>query len=430
MFLVPIALVSAELSAAFPKEGGVYHWVRKAFGEKWAMLAIWLQWINTMVWYPTILSFIGGTAAYLIDPELAQNPFYLVLSILIIVWSLTFMSFFGIRVSARVNDICAIVGTIFPMLLLITLGIVWVSTQPLQVHFSMDSLVPPLGEKLSWISLVAIMASFLGMELSGVHVRDIRDPRRNFPRAVMIAAGFIFFVMLFGSMSIAFVVPKEEIQLVSGVMQVFTYFFTVFGLEWCIPILTLLIVIGSVGGIINWLISPAKGLLQAAHDGYLPPFFMVKNRYGVAPRILLTQAILISLLCFSFLLVPSINGFYWFLMALSTEMYMGMYILIFLSALVLRYRRRSSVPTFRVPGKKTGLWIVVGIGLISCLITIVVTFLPPDNINVGQPLRYTLMIGGASILAILPVFLFFQYQKKSLPSQSESANDADDTASY
>src|ERR1700683_2627598 len=60
VFLIPTALVSAELSAAFPEKGGVYHWVDMAFGKKWAMAAIWLQWINTMVWYPTFLSFVAG----------------------------------------------------------------------------------------------------------------------------------------------------------------------------------------------------------------------------------------------------------------------------------------------------------------------------------------------------------------------------------
>src|SRR5580704_16531950 len=78
IFLIPTSLVAAELSATFPEKGGVYHWVRTAFGEKCAMFAIWLQWINTILWYPTILSFIAGTATYFINPDLAQNKIYLV----------------------------------------------------------------------------------------------------------------------------------------------------------------------------------------------------------------------------------------------------------------------------------------------------------------------------------------------------------------
>jgi len=78
VFLIPAALVSAELASNISEKGGIYHWVKLAFGERVAFLATWLQWINTIAWFPTILSFIAGTAAYLIDPSLAQNKYYLV----------------------------------------------------------------------------------------------------------------------------------------------------------------------------------------------------------------------------------------------------------------------------------------------------------------------------------------------------------------
>jgi amino acid transporter len=406
--------VSAELSALFPEEGGVYHWVRHAFGGKWGMTAIWLQWINTMIWYPTMLSFIGGTAAYLVDPALAENKIYLVGSILVIIWLLTFMSLLGIHISAKVNDICATVGTVFPMMLLIVLGVLWFfSRHSLQIELDASTIIPSLTHGSSWVSLVAIMASFLGMELSGVHVSDIRNPQRNFPRAVLGASGFILFVMLFGSLSIACVVPQNDIQLVSGVMQVFSKFFHAFGLGRFLPLLTLLIVIGTVGGIINWLISPAKGLLHAAEFGFLPKFFMKKNRFDVAPRIMIAQAIFVSLLCLTFLMVPSVNGFYWFLMALSTEMYMIMYVLIFLSALVLRLRSKRTTVTFRIPGGRIGLWITVLLGIFACLSTIAITFLPPDHVDIGSPLGYAIKILCGSVAAILPLFLFFWYKAKS-----------------
>ena len=87
VFLIPVALVSAELSSTWSEEeGGVYSWVRHAFGDNMAFFTIWLQWINTMVWYPSILLFIAGTLAYLINPELAQNKFYLISVILIVFW--------------------------------------------------------------------------------------------------------------------------------------------------------------------------------------------------------------------------------------------------------------------------------------------------------------------------------------------------------
>lgn len=196
IFLIPVSLVSAELAATFPEKGGVYHWIRTAFGEKWAMLAIWLQWINTMVWYPTILAFIGGTAAYVVDPALSQNPKFLVLFSVGAFWTITLINLRGLHFSTRINNVCALIGTVIPLLFLISLGVFWVMRgNPLQIDFSLGAMVPSLGHANSWLSLIAIMASFLGMELSGVHVNDIRDPQRNFPRAIFTSAFFILMTL-------------------------------------------------------------------------------------------------------------------------------------------------------------------------------------------------------------------------------------------
>ncbi|NGX46818.1 MAG: putative glutamate/gamma-aminobutyrate antiporter [Chlamydiae bacterium] len=412
-FLIPTSLVAAELSATFPEKGGIYHWVHRAFGKKWAMTAIWLQWINTMVWYPTILSFVAGTLAYLVNPELAQNKLYLISCILIVFWGLTLINLRGIHVSALLTNIFALSGTIFPLILLIILGAIWIfSGQSLQIELNTTNLIPPLNVSTSWISLIAIMASFLGMELSGVHVNDIHRPQRNFPRAIFFSCSFIFFTMLLGSLFIAFVLPKEEINFVAGIMQVFTSFFDVFGLKGLIPVLTLLIVIGSIGNMINWLIAPAKGLLHAAEFHFLPPFFSHKNQAGVASRILLTQAILVSLFCLVFLLVPSVNAFYWFLTALSTELYMIMYILMFSACIRLHYNYSDRPKTFKIPGNHWGMWITALFGLIGCCTTIIVSFFPPGNIDIGSPARYLSMICIGNIVTIGPLFLFFLYERK------------------
>lgn len=412
IFLIPTALIAAELSAAFPEKGGVYQWVNRAFGKRSAMASIWLQWINTMVWYPSFLVFVAGTFAYLIHPDLAHNKPYLVSFILALFWGLTIINLKGIHVSTLVNNICAVVGTIFPMIFLIGLGFAWFfSGKPLQIQMDTQHLIPSFTDASHWVTLIAIMASFLGIELAGVHVNDVRNPQRNFPRAVAIAVVFILFTMIFGSLSIAFVLPEKEISLVSGVMQVFSNLFRVFGLEGLTPVLTLCIGIGSIGTMVNWLISPAKGLLHAAEFGFLPPFFTRTNKDGVAYNILLAQAVLVSIFCLLFLLVPSVNAFYWFLTALSTELYMIMYILMFCAGIRLHYRYTDRVGAFKIPGKKIGMWTTSLLGFIGCIATIVISFFPPDNINIGDPSRYLLMICVGNLLTISPLFLFYRYQK-------------------
>lgn len=401
IFLIPLSLLSAEFSSRYPQEGGIFYWVRHAFGNHAGMLAVWLQWINTMVWYPTILSFIAGTAAYLIDPALAQNKIFLASVILIAFWGLTLLNLRGIHVSAKINTLCSIVGTLFPMFLLIAMGgYWWLSGHEIQISFAWNDLLPTPKTSDNWVSLIAIMAAFLGIELAGVHVNDIKDPQRNFPRAMGYSVLILVVTILLGSLSIASVIPEKEIRLVDGIMQSFSTFFEKFHIPVPEAALALLIIVGSLGGMINWLISPAKGLLQASKYGYLPKFFTKQNDSGVPVRILIAQAVLVSLFCLAFVLLPSINAFYWFLTALSTEMYMIMYVLLCAAGLKLRRPSRES-GTYRIPNGTRTLACLLGLG--ACLITIVVGFFPPTGIDVGSGARYVLLIALGNVVLISPV---------------------------
>jgi glutamate:GABA antiporter len=412
-FLIPTALVSAELSAAFPEEGGIYHWVRAAFGDNMGMLAVWLQWINTIVWYPTILSFIAGTLTYLFDPSLMNNKAYMICAITLIFWLITIINLYGISMSAKVNTIFATVGTVFPMLLLIVLGLLWAAAgNHFQISITLDSIFPSLAKLDTWTALEATVGSFIGMELSGVHVNHVPHPQKIFPRALLIAAIYILITMLFGSLTIAVVLPASKINLAGGLMQVFDNFFQVFHLGALVPVMTVLIVIGSIGGMINWIISPAKGLLQASQHKFLPQIFEKTNKSGIASNILIAQAVLVTIFCAVLLFLPSVNAFYWFLTSLSNCLSMFMYVLMFLSVFCLRTRKLQSA--FKVPGGRWGLGAISVLGLFGCGMTILFGFIPPENVDIGSPLRYTLMIALGNFLLVLPVFFLMSYRKSKL----------------
>lgn len=414
VFLIPTALISAEL-AANVDEGGIYQWGRLAYGERVGFLAVWLQWINNIVWFPTILSFIAGTAAYLIDPALAQNKYYLVGVILTVFWFLTFINLKGIRVSAKFTSFCAIAGLIIPMALIIILLVFWLLLgKPLQIHLSVSTILPDFQHTDNWIALTAIMLGFSGMELATVHIKDVHQPQRTFPKALAFSTIIILATMMLGSLAIAFVLPYDQINLVNGTIQTFAYFLSAYHLSWLIPILTIMLVVGSMGGVVSWVISPIKGLAQAASHGFLPPFFERQNKHGVPQNLLLIQAMLVSISCTAFLFLPSVNASYWLLTALSTQLYMLMYVLMFLSALRLRNKISYQGSTFTIPGKKIGMLITCALGLIGCAITIFVGFIPPNNMNIGSKLYYEVLFCSGMAVMILPIFFCYWYQKKVL----------------
>ena len=425
VFLIPAALVSAELSTAWDKKNGIYHWVKLAFGDKTAMLAIWLQWINTMVWFPTILSFIAATAVYLIDPNLAQNKFYLISVILGTFWLLTLLNLRGIHVSSKFTSICTMIGMVIPMMLIIVMALVWlILGKPLQIHFTLHEMLPSLNHSNNWISLTAIMAAFLGMELAVVHIKNVKTPQKTFPKALIISVIFILTTMILGALAIAFVLPANQINLVNGIMQAFTQFFNAYHMSWIIPVITVMLVIGSLGSMTSWIISPAKGLLQAAEDGFLPAFLSKENKHGVASNLLIIQAILVTLICLAFLLMPSVNGSYWLLTDLSTQLYMLMYVLMFAAAIALKYKFAHQARPFAVPGGKIGMWIVGLLGLTGTVITLTVGFFPPDGINVGGTLHYELVFTSGIFAMLLPVLFIWSavaYGKKKLAMEDSSS---------
>ncbi|MBM3197644.1 MAG: amino acid permease [Chlamydiae bacterium] len=109
-------------------------------------------------------------------------------------------------------------------------------------------------------------------------------------------------------------------------------------------------------------------------------------------------------------MLPSVNGFYWFLTALCTGLYMIMYILMFLAAIRLHHQYRDRPLAFKIPGKTFGMWSTSLLGILGCTTTIVVSFFPPENILVGSHIRYLVMIAVANILAILPVGILCLYK--------------------
>ncbi|MCX7125144.1 MAG: APC family permease, partial [Gammaproteobacteria bacterium] len=295
-FLLPIALISAELTSYHPEKNGIYQWIKEAFGEKVAFFGIWLQWINTATWYPSILSFIAGGIAYLVDPSLATNKLFAVAVILVVFWGLTLLSLKNFSLSAGFATICTLMGFVLPLGFMLILAFIWQTKgHSIQIHVNLSTIIPKFSNINDWISLTTIITSFLGMELAAVNVKNMRNPQRNYPIGVLFASGIILLTMIFGSLAIAFVIPQKQIGLTTGIFQTFEYYLSAFHLNWLVIIMSVLVVFASVGEMINWIISPARGLQQAAMTGTLPKFLAKNNEHGMPGHVLVMQAILVSL---------------------------------------------------------------------------------------------------------------------------------------
>ena len=411
-FLLPCALVASELSAFIPETGGVYLWVKEAFGKRFGLMAIWFQWIENVIWYPTILSFIAGTVAYLFSPELAKNPYFLFSVICGTFWALTFVNMFGIKSSARFSEFCGVAGLLIPMILIITLGFMWYfSGQPLQTQIGAHTFTQTFQDPTLLVSLTAVFLTFSGMEIATVHAHDVKNPKRDFPIALILSVAIIFVTMLLGSLAIAITVPKDQLSLVAGIMQAFDIFFAKYHLEWLSPILGVAIIIGTLGGVSNWIISPSRGLVIALRDEGLMESLQKTNKHDSPTVMLIFQAVLVTGMASVFLFMPTVNSSYWVLTVLAAQLYMLMYLLMFATGIYLRYKHPDRPRPFKIPGGNAGMWIVAGTGFLASLLTFLIGFIPPEGIADGLKKNYEIMIISSLIIMSSPPFLFHWWHR-------------------
>ena len=413
-FLLPAALISAELSSRYPGKSGIYVWVKEAFGVKAGFLAIWFQWISNVIWYPTILSFVAGTIAYLINPSLAASKTFLILTIVCAFWGATILNMLGMKSSARFSNLCAIAGLLIPMTLIIALGATWIAGgHALQIHFTKAAIMPQLHNSNMWVALTGIILSFCGIEIATVHASDVDNPQKAFPRALLYSVVIILTTLILGSLSIAIVLPGNDISLVAGIMQAFNAFFTSYHLQWMLPLVAAMLVLGGLGGVSNWIIAPTRGLLAAARDGNMPPMLQKENKHGAPSYLLIYQAVIVTALSMVFLLMPSVNGSYWLLTALAAQLYMFMYLFMFAAGLYLHFKDKRETTGFKIPGGNMGITLVSLLGIIGCTATVAVGFIPPGNIQIGGALHYEELLLTGLFLMCIPPFITYRYKRDS-----------------
>ena len=412
-FLLPSALVSSELASTSKEQGGIYAWCKQAFGPRLGYLAIWFQWVENVFYYPAILSFVAATLGFIISPSLSHNREYLIIMILVIFWAATLINILGIKVSAQLANYATMFGLILPMFIIMLLGLVWLLRgNHLQIAFTAKQMLPSLHHGNVWMALTGIVLSLCGMELATVYGKDVHNPQKAYPRALGIAAFIIIFTLICGGLSIAIVLPQKQISLVAGIMQACQLFFAQYHLNWMLPVMAIMLVLGGIGTVNNWIIAPLRGLMLAAQDGHMPKHMGAENKHGAPYVLLIYQALIVTASSLAYLLMPTVNAAYWLLTVLTAQLYMFMYLMLFAAGIRLRFKNIPREKGFMIPGGKLGMIIVAGAGIIGCLVTIAVGFIPPSNVGLHNHLRYEIIVVGGLVVMSIPGFLTWLQKSK------------------
>ncbi|NUP61338.1 MAG: amino acid permease [Nonomuraea sp.] len=418
VFLLPTALVSAELASGW--SGGVYRWVSEGLSKPLGFLAVWCQFAMTIFYYPSLLAFVASTIAYVIDPSLAANGLYTAIVIMILYWTGVWVSSRGTKALAGLSSWGLIIGTLIPGTLLVVLGMIFLGQgNASAAPMTSSHLLPEWTGLASLVLIVNNFLSYSGMEMNAVHVSSLKDPAKEYPKSMFLAMGLVLLIFILPALAISWVVPAHQLSLTAGVMQAFDAFFSYFHIGWMTPIAAVMLISAALGGMLTWLAGPSKGLLEISRsEGYLPPFLQQLNKHGIQQNILVTQGIVTTIIALGYALIPNVSSVYWIFSTITTQVYLIVYLLMFVAAMRLRKNQPDHPRGYRVPA--LGLLCVVG--LVASLAALVIGFVPPSQFGGGSVWSYIAIVGsGLVVLGLLIPWLFLKFRKPSWRTQGGEA---------
>jgi amino acid transporter len=328
----------------------------------------------------------------------------------------------GGNLFAKVGSVSGLIGTLFPALLLIIFGAVWLAIgEPMHTSLHASALLPPWTGIASIVLIVSNVLAYAGMEVNAVHANDMEHPGSQFPRAIALATALILLVLVLPTLAIAFAVPHRELGLIDGINLAFKEFFDHFGMSWGTPVISLLIALGAFSSVVAWIAGPSRGLLSAARTGLMPPALQKRNAHGVQEGILIPQGIIVTVLALLFVLIPNGNTAFATLVDMATALYLVMYMLMFAAAIRLRRTHAEVRRTYRVPAIR----LVAGVGFVASAAAFVLTFVRPAGFTGLNSVSYAILVAVVVIVLGVPPLVLYASRKPGWDLRSDAEREAD-----
>jgi len=414
LFFLPSVFVTAELASTWHQTGGIYVWVKEAFGHRAAFTAVWIMWIQQIFWYPVPLLIIATSSASLFYPSLTLNRRFQLLAVAALIVLMTVAFLRGLRLLRWINFFGVMLGMILPAGIIMTFGFFWIwNKEPLALTFSLKSFTKDITNIKNWSTFASILTTFAGIEISTYHALGVKEPKKNYPKAAFLTAPISFALYLFGTLALISVVEQKKINLFQNDADILELFFKTLNVPALFPFMLVLILLGMFTEMNGWYTGPIKGLLAVAKHGDLPPCFRRINAQGMPTLLIFVQAFFGFAFSLLFIFLPQAEALSWIAVALIIMLYFIAYFFIFAAAIKLRYSKPDVPRPYQIPGGMPGIWLVAGLGLATSVIVFVLAFLLPQYMLNLSSLHYTPWFSLVLILICLTPNFILCFKQKS-----------------
>ncbi|HIF9358967.1 TPA: APC family permease [Photobacterium damselae] len=416
VFVIPYGLITSELSTSYPGDGGIYDWVKQAFGYKWAVRTTWFYWINVGLWMPAVYIMFAGMFSELFFPDLSL--FWQIAICIILTWFTIFICNISVDIGVWVTN----VGAILKITVISILGIggfVYAMKHGVANEFTFKNILPSFDSGVEF--LPALVFNLMGFELVATLTREMKDVR-DMPKAVFLSIGITAFLYVFGTVGILMALPSDQIGLVAGIIDTLK---TLFGDSamghFLVKAIGTLALLTFIGNMVSWTMGASRAAAEAAAEGELPEYvgkISPKFNTPVGANFITGTLSTIVILAYA-IFAQSSDDLFWSVFAFSSCIFLLPYLFMFPAYLKLRISEPEVERPFKVPGSHSVQW---GISTICFLVIVqaVILFIFPEIFGGIINWSYTapVLFGVVLTIAVGEYILHRAIAKKSQLSES------------
>jgi amino acid transporter len=404
-FFFPLAMMTAQMSRAYPEEGGLYAWTRRALGEKHGFMVSWIYWVNNIFCFPAILIFVASNLAYAIGrPELVHDTTFVLTTALMGFWVILLISLFGLKISKRFVNLGGFLGYFLPTALLIVFAIVaYIHFGGSATDFSFHGFIPS-GEFVNNLSSLAmIMFAMAGIEVTATFANRVKNPKRDLYFGLLLGSLAVFALYVLATFAMNVLASPETLQQTTGFVQTFAVIEHKFHLSGLSQLIGGGIIFGELTASVVWLLAPVIMFFSCTPRGILPNWMHKEDATGTPINALLFQGVLVSVVIIITSALPSVNSMYQVLVLMTTILYFIPYLF-----LAIAYFR--SIKAIKV-SNNIG-YLLVGCILFSVSLGIAVSFIPSSDLKTTHDIIvYETELVLGPLLFICAGWLLYRFRK-------------------
>ncbi|MGY2575992.1 APC family permease [Vibrio sp. C8] len=414
VFVLPYGLITSELSSAYPGEGGIYDWVKRAFGSSWAIRTTWFYWINVGLWMPAVYILFAGTFAELFASELSL--FAQVAMCIALTWLTVWVCNISVDIGVWVTNFCAVLKVIIISVLGIG-GFIYAANNGLANEFSFEAVLPSFDSGVAF--LPALVFNLMGFELVATMTKEMKDVKQM-PKVVFLAITVTALLYVIGTLGILMALPVEEVGLVTGIIDTLRVLFGdgAFGhfMTMALGVVTLITFIGNM---VSWTMGSSRAAAESAREGELPEVLgKTSSRYKTPVGANVCTGMVSSAVIVIYAFFANSNDeLFWSIFAFSSCVFLMPYLFMFPAYLKLRLSDSACPRPFKAPG---GIMVQAVMTLICLLIILqaVVLFIFPDVIAGTIDWQYT----GPVLVGVIATIMIGELLLKRAYSQTKSSS--------